>query len=88
VLTDLRSRSCHLPAAAIPALVILGTGLVATEAPDPEAVASINGVRMPVSLETKAQLRLLGSSALRMTYRYSVIDEQIIDDEAVDCAEC
>jgi hypothetical protein len=52
------------------------------------AYRSINGVRMPVSLETKAQLRLLGSSALRMTYRYSLIDEQIVEDEAVDCAEC
>jgi hypothetical protein len=25
---------------------------------------------------------------LRMTYRYSLIDEQIVEDEAVDCAEC
>ena len=41
----------------------------------------INGVRMPVSLETTAQLRLLGSSALRMTYRYSHIDEQPVSDE-------
>jgi hypothetical protein len=36
----------------------------------------INGARMPVLLETTARLRLLGSSALRMTYRYSHIDEQ------------
>jgi len=36
----------------------------------------INGVLMPVSLETTGQLRLLGSSALRMTYRYSHIDER------------
>jgi hypothetical protein len=41
----------------------------------------INGVLMPVSLETTAQLRLLGSSALRMTYRYSHIDEQPVSDE-------
>jgi hypothetical protein len=40
----------------------------------------IGGVLMPVSLETKAQLRLLGSSALRMTYRYSHIDEQPVAD--------
>jgi hypothetical protein len=36
----------------------------------------INGVVMPVSLESRAQLRLLGSSALRMTYRYVQIDER------------
>ena len=34
----------------------------------------INGVLMPVSLDTKAQLRLIGSSTLRMTYRYSQVD--------------
>lgn len=44
----------------------------------------INGVLMPVLLETTAQLRLLGSSALRMTYRYSHIDEQPVDDEQAD----
>jgi hypothetical protein len=36
----------------------------------------INGVLMPVSLDTTAQLRLLGSSAMRMTYLYSHIDGQ------------
>jgi hypothetical protein len=41
----------------------------------------INGVSMPVSLETTAQLRLLGSSALRMTYRYAQVDERIVVDE-------
>jgi hypothetical protein len=41
----------------------------------------INGVMMPVLLETTAQLRLLGSSELRMTYRYSHIDEQPVSDE-------
>jgi hypothetical protein len=41
----------------------------------------INGVPMPVSLETKAQLRLLGSSALRMTYRYAQVDERTVVDE-------
>jgi hypothetical protein len=44
----------------------------------------INGVLMPVSLETSAQLRFLGSSQLRMTYHYSHIDEQPVgpDDTA------
>lgn len=36
----------------------------------------IGGVLMPVSLETKAQLRIFGSSALRMTYQYSHIDHR------------
>jgi hypothetical protein len=44
----------------------------------------INGALMPVSLETTAQLRLLGRSQLRMTYRYLQIDEQPVDDEARD----
>ncbi len=39
----------------------------------------INGVPMPVSLDTTAQLRLLGSSALRMTYRYAQVDERTVD---------
>jgi hypothetical protein len=39
----------------------------------------INGVPMPISLETKGQLRFLGSSELRMTYQYSHIDEQPVD---------
>lgn len=41
----------------------------------------INGVTMPVSLDTTAQLRLLGSSALRMTYCYSQVDERAVVDE-------
>jgi hypothetical protein len=41
----------------------------------------INGVTMPVSLETTGQLRLFGSSALRMTYRYSQIDERSVASE-------
>jgi hypothetical protein len=41
----------------------------------------INGVPMPVSLETTAKLRLLGSSALRMTYRYVEVDERTVVDE-------
>ena len=44
----------------------------------------INGVLMPVSLDTTAQLRLFGSSALRMTYRYARIDERAVIDEARD----
>ena len=40
----------------------------------------INGVTMPVSLETTAQLRLLGSSALKMTYRYAQVDERTVED--------
>lgn len=43
----------------------------------------INGVVMPVTLESVAQLKLFGSSALRMTYRYfSVNDETVVDTEA------
>ena len=41
----------------------------------------INGVPVPVSLETTAQLRLLGASTLRMTYRYSRVDDRTVDDE-------
>jgi hypothetical protein len=44
----------------------------------------IEGVVMPVSLDTTAQLRLFGSSALRMTYRYSEIDDRPV---AADPAE-
>jgi hypothetical protein len=44
----------------------------------------INGVLMPVSLETTAQLRLFGSSALRMTYRYSHIDDRVVTDPERD----
>jgi hypothetical protein len=44
----------------------------------------INGVLMPVLLETTAQLRLLGASELRMTYQYSIIDERPVDDEVRD----
>ena len=40
----------------------------------------INGVLMPVCLETTARLRFLGSSSLRMTYNYSEIDELPVDD--------
>jgi len=36
---------------------------------------AVSGVILPVSLETTAQLRLLGSSKLGMTYRYSHVDE-------------
>jgi hypothetical protein len=40
----------------------------------------INEVLMPVSLETTAQLRLLGSAALRTTYRYSRVDDRAVQD--------
>lgn len=40
----------------------------------------IDGVIMPVSLDTRAQLRFFGSSALRMTYQYSHIDERPVSD--------
>jgi hypothetical protein len=39
----------------------------------------INGALMPVALHTTAQLRLLGSSALEMTYQYSHIDDQPVN---------
>ena len=41
----------------------------------------INGVPMPVSLDTTAQLRFLGSSALSMTYRYVQVDERAVVEE-------
>jgi hypothetical protein len=41
----------------------------------------INGVTMPVSLETTGQVRLFGSSALRMTYRYAQINERSVVDD-------
>ena len=41
----------------------------------------INGVTMPVSLETTGQVRLFGSSALRMTYRYEQINERTVVEE-------
>jgi hypothetical protein len=44
----------------------------------------INDVVMPVSLESSAQLRLLGSSTLLMTYRYAQVDGVVVDDEAAD----
>ena len=41
----------------------------------------INGVAMPVSLQTTAHLRLLGSSTLHMTYRYSHVDDREVADD-------
>src|SRR5688572_760320 len=41
---------------------------------------SVNGVFLPVSLQTSAQLRLLGSSKLGMTYRYSEVDERTVSE--------
>jgi|SoiMethySBSTD1v2_1073268.scaffolds.fasta_scaffold78525_4 hypothetical protein len=45
------------------------------------AYRRINGALMPVSLDSTAQLRLLGSSALRMTYRYSRVDDRAVDGD-------
>jgi len=39
----------------------------------------VNGMTMPVSLESRAQLRLFGSSTLRMTYQYTSVDDQPVD---------
>jgi hypothetical protein len=44
----------------------------------------INGVVMPVSLATTAQLRLFGSASMQMTYSYSQIDEQPVDAAEAD----
>lgn len=41
----------------------------------------VNGMLMPVSLETTAQLRLLGKSELRMTYQYLVVDQRPVGDD-------
>jgi len=41
----------------------------------------VNGVLMPVALDSSAQLRLLGSSSLRMTYRYSHIDNRAVETD-------
>jgi hypothetical protein len=40
----------------------------------------INGVVMPVSLDTTARLRLFGSSELRMTYCYSHVDDRRVEE--------
>ncbi len=40
--------------------------------------ARIAGVVLPVSLETRAQLRMLGPATLRMTYDYTEIDGQVV----------
>ena len=39
----------------------------------------VNGVFLPISLETTAQLRLLGSSKLAMVYRYSHVDDRAVN---------
>jgi len=39
----------------------------------------INGVVMPVRLESRAQVRFLGDATLRMTYRYSEIDGRAVE---------
>ena len=42
----------------------------------------INGVLVPVLLESTAQLRMLGTSSLRMSYHYYEIDDRPTDAEA------
>lgn len=42
----------------------------------------INGVLVPVLLESTAQLRMLGKSSLRMSYHYYEIDDRPADAEA------
>ena len=44
----------------------------------------VNGVFLPVSLQTTGQLRFLGSSKLGMTYSYSHVDERAVNDDATD----
>jgi hypothetical protein len=39
----------------------------------------INGVNVPVRLESRAQVRFLGEATLRMTYRYSEIDGRPVE---------
>ena len=41
--------------------------------------ARIAGAVVPVALETRAQLRMLGPASLRMTYEYTEIDGQPVD---------
>jgi hypothetical protein len=41
--------------------------------------ARINGVLVPVALQSTAQVRFLGGSTLRMTYRYSEVDDHPVD---------
>lgn len=40
----------------------------------------MNGALMPVSLESTAQLRLLGAATLHMTYQYSDVNEQPVNE--------
>lgn len=44
----------------------------------------IDGAFMPLLLDTNGQLRLFGSSALRMTYRYLEIDNRAVLEESED----
>ncbi len=39
----------------------------------------INGIVVPVALDTKAQVRMFGKATLRMTYTYSEIDGRPVD---------
>jgi len=44
--------------------------------------ARINGILVPTSLDSVAHLRLLGRSTLRMTYRYTEVDNQPVIEPA------
>lgn len=44
----------------------------------------INDALVPVLLESTAQLRFLGRSTLRMTYRYSIVDGRPVGEHADD----
>ena len=41
----------------------------------------LNGVLVPVSLQSTAQMRLLGRSTLHMTYRYSEVDDRLVEED-------
>jgi hypothetical protein len=44
----------------------------------------MNGVIVPVSLESRGQLRLFGRSLLTMTYHYSEVDNQPVEEDTLD----
>ena len=44
----------------------------------------INGVTMPVSLDSTGQLRLLGSSSFRMTYHYAQVSDLTVQNEEAE----
>lgn len=48
----------------------------------------IDGALLPVLLESTAQLRLLGRSTLRMTYRYSEVDDRPVAGDDAPAGAC